>query len=51
MCRPKALNFYLGGTQFESRPGHRLSYLRFLLHFLSLARQMARKYISLTIDC
>jgi hypothetical protein len=36
----KAFEIYLGGGQFEYQRKHRLSWLRFLLVFLSLFRRM-----------
>jgi hypothetical protein len=41
-----ALDSYLGGTWFESHPGHCLSSLRFSVNFLSLSRQVLGSYLN-----
>jgi hypothetical protein len=41
-----ALDLYLGGFQFESQPGHQLSWLRFFIIFLGPSKQMLGSILS-----
>jgi hypothetical protein len=41
---------YSGGPRFKSRPGNRLSWLRFFVVFLSPSRQMPGQYLKLGHD-
>jgi hypothetical protein len=45
-----AFHLYLGGAQFESRPGHRLYLFKFVVCFLSPSRQIQELYLELGHD-